>query len=414
NQSPSPSLICRCFNKTNVPMLWNNKNLRQTKGESVTLECQISGHPAPVVMWFREDYKIESSIDFQISYENNFARLVIREAFAEDSGRFTCTATNEAGTISTSCYLLVQAIRSWTSKIPTAASSAEDQVRFHSTDQKGLLVCSSNRTVVTQILVVINPGYFLRSTSPRSLSRSPGRSSSRSPGRSPARRLDETDEKMKPEIVLLPEPVRVLEGDIARFRCRVTGYPAPKVNWYLNGQLIRKSKRYRLRYDGIYYLEITEIKSYDSGEVKVVADNNMGSAEHTVKLEIQQKEDFRTHLRRAPDAKAPQTVMSGRSVRFLVQVSGLPQPQVFWYKDSQPLSTSYNCKFLHDEDEHTLLLLEVFSEDATVYTCEAKNDYGEATSSASLTVEGMFRNLSQQIFSLAVRAGRVVHLVISC
>lgn len=74
----------------------------------MTLECQISGHPTPSIIWFREDYRIESSIDFQITYEQGFARLVIREAFAEDSGRFTCTATNEAGTISTSCYLLVK------------------------------------------------------------------------------------------------------------------------------------------------------------------------------------------------------------------------------------------------------------------------------------------------------------------
>jgi len=55
-----------------------------------------------------EDYRIEHSIDFQITYESSYARLVIREAFAEDSGRFTCTATSEAGTISTSCYLLVK------------------------------------------------------------------------------------------------------------------------------------------------------------------------------------------------------------------------------------------------------------------------------------------------------------------
>lgn len=84
-----------------------------TEGESVTLECQISGHPTPAIMWFREDYRIEHSIDFQITYENSYARLVIREAFAEDSGRFTCTATSEAGTISTSCYLLVKGKIIW-------------------------------------------------------------------------------------------------------------------------------------------------------------------------------------------------------------------------------------------------------------------------------------------------------------
>uniref|UniRef100_A0A674MDA6 Ig-like domain-containing protein n=1 Tax=Takifugu rubripes TaxID=31033 RepID=A0A674MDA6_TAKRU len=78
------------------------RNVTVTEGESVTLDCQIGGRPAPVVLWFREDYQIESSIDFQISYTDGIARLTIREAFAEDSGRFSCTATNEAGTVSTS------------------------------------------------------------------------------------------------------------------------------------------------------------------------------------------------------------------------------------------------------------------------------------------------------------------------
>lgn len=95
------------------PSIWSFsvqglKNVTVTEGDSVTLECQISGQPTPVIMWFREDYQIESSIDFQISYKDGIARMLIREAFAEDSGRFTCTATNEAGTVSTSCYLLVK------------------------------------------------------------------------------------------------------------------------------------------------------------------------------------------------------------------------------------------------------------------------------------------------------------------
>uniref|UniRef100_A0A3Q1NI96 Ig-like domain-containing protein n=1 Tax=Bos taurus TaxID=9913 RepID=A0A3Q1NI96_BOVIN len=84
------------------------KNVTVIEGESVTLECHISGYPSPKVTWYREDYQIESSIDFQITFQSGIARLLIREAFAEDSGRFTCTAVNEAGTVSTSCYLAVQ------------------------------------------------------------------------------------------------------------------------------------------------------------------------------------------------------------------------------------------------------------------------------------------------------------------
>uniref|UniRef100_A0A3B4H6U3 Ig-like domain-containing protein n=1 Tax=Pundamilia nyererei TaxID=303518 RepID=A0A3B4H6U3_9CICH len=107
----------------------------------------------------------------------------------------------------------------------------------------------------------------------------------------------------------------------------------------------------------------------------------------------------------------PQTAISGRSVRFSTQVSGLPQPQVFWYKDSEVLSTSYKCKFLHDGDEHTLLLLEVFPEDAGEYSCTVSNRFAEERTFAvtgkrpefTKTIESLQRQEGAQgVFSYTV------------
>lgn len=85
----------------------------------------------------------------------------------------------------------------------------------------------------------------------------------------------------------------------------------------------------------------------------------------------------------------PKVASVGRAIRFSVQVSGIPKPQVSWYKDSQALVTSDTCKFFYDNEDYTLMLLNVSTEDAGSYSCEAKNEYGDATSSAPLTVEGM-------------------------
>ena len=45
-------------------------------------------------------------------------------------------------------------------------------------------------------------------------------------------------ERFKPCFVTKPDVQDVCEGEVARFCCRVTGYPKPRVMWLLNGHTV--------------------------------------------------------------------------------------------------------------------------------------------------------------------------------
>lgn len=54
----------------------------------------------------------------------------------------------------------------------------------------------------------------------------------------PEEKSEEEKEKEAPVFVSKPEPVTVSEGDCARFCCRVTGYPRPRVMWLINDHTV--------------------------------------------------------------------------------------------------------------------------------------------------------------------------------
>jgi len=78
-------------------------------GDSVHLQCVITGNPRPNIVWFHSTKVIKPTPEFRQFYDDTdfVCSLEIREAFPEDTGRYTIVAKNELGTVSCSADLSV-------------------------------------------------------------------------------------------------------------------------------------------------------------------------------------------------------------------------------------------------------------------------------------------------------------------
>jgi len=79
-------------------------------GESVQFRCVIVGNPAPDVAWFHCGKPVKPSGDFRQAYDaaSGCCSLDIREAFPEDTGRYTVVARNCFGSATSSADLSVR------------------------------------------------------------------------------------------------------------------------------------------------------------------------------------------------------------------------------------------------------------------------------------------------------------------
>lgn len=80
-------------------------------GDSVTLRCKACGRPRATVSWRGPDNTILSNNGrYSVTYsETGEASLHVLQVSLEDSGVYTCVATNVAGTVTTSASLTVSA-----------------------------------------------------------------------------------------------------------------------------------------------------------------------------------------------------------------------------------------------------------------------------------------------------------------
>ena len=74
-------------------------------GSQVTLACVADGTPPPTLKWQREGLTVRP--DAHLSVPNQGSTLHIRSANISHTGRYTCTAANQAGEASRHYNLIV-------------------------------------------------------------------------------------------------------------------------------------------------------------------------------------------------------------------------------------------------------------------------------------------------------------------
>ncbi|XP_054905934.1 palladin isoform X4 [Poeciliopsis prolifica] len=265
------------------------KSQEVAEGSPIRLECRVQGNPLPLVRWFCEGRELQNSPDIQIWREGDLHTLVITEAFEDDTGRYTCVASNSLGADNTSAEVYIEG----------ATSSDSEGEGTPSKSRSGAMPQAQKKTTSMSLTI--------RSSSPKTPEMLPHRSAlvqsmSQPPQRmqSPMSALHGGESSGPPLFTKLLQDVQASEGQVVVLECRVRGNPPLQVQWYRQGneildspdfRILQKKPRSAAESEEICTLVIAEAFPEDGGLFFCKASNALGSVSSTAQLTVNPAED---------------------------------------------------------------------------------------------------------------------------
>ncbi|CAG9532190.1 unnamed protein product [Cercopithifilaria johnstoni] len=263
---------------TNRPPEFKTKltNIGVEESDYCRFETQIApvNDPYMKVEWFKDGKPVLIGHRFRSMLDFGFACLDVFYALPDDTGEYTCVATNPYGKATTSAKL---------------ACSGSKHIITESQLPQGVLV--------SDVKKLGDQPYWSEQMSEQQRGKQP------------------------PRFTIKPMNIQAVENEPARFECAVIGYPKPKVIWYINGNQAIHGSRYKLHYDGIHYLTISKTKISDAGEIVAIAKNSEGEVLASAMLDVYQTKDFR-HVKLKPASFKTIDELHEREVRWQKEVLG--------------------------------------------------------------------------------------------
>nr|XP_054601268.1 immunoglobulin superfamily DCC subclass member 3 [Nothobranchius furzeri] len=181
----------------------------------------------------------------------------------------------------------------------------------------------------------------------------------------------------EPFILSGPQNLTITVHQTAILECIATGNPRPIVSWSrLDGRSIGVEG---IQVLGTGNLMISDVSLQHSG-VYVCAANRPGTRMRRTalgRLVVQAPPEF---------LQWPQSVSrpAGGSAVFTCVAKGVPDPHLIWLKNGKVLTPGHNVKLTNNNS--TLALTRITSEDEAIYQCIAENSAGTNQASARLAV----------------------------
>ncbi|KAK3103159.1 hypothetical protein FSP39_016894 [Pinctada imbricata] len=217
-----------------------------------------------------------------------------------------------------------------------------------------------------------------------------------------------------PKIIRKPRNTMVVEGNTAKFDCKVIAASAPIITWIFDGVQLTQSVKHMQRYSGNEYeLKISRCKMEDKGDYHIKAENSFGKKEEKASLKVEPSPIPKvsasrepTPLRRSrqpslepvpeppkeerPDFNfglRPRLIQAGTDFKLLCIVQSTPTPKVTWTKDGKDLSRNDHYMLSYSSGVCTMEVQNARVEDTGRYTCSAINDLGEEETHTNVVVE---------------------------
>ncbi|XP_023226281.1 myosin light chain kinase, smooth muscle-like [Centruroides sculpturatus] len=421
-----------------VPL--NNARLRV--GQPLCLECRVTGHPMPEVRWEKSDTSLVTSENVVLERDGEWCRLKMPCCTSNDVGEYICMASNLLGSVRTSAlittedevvgqdplmpngiraeplekknnghatqtdnnvkkrkrpphFLLpprskmvsegenVRFLCSYTGYPEPELSWFKDQLRLSFSGDRLSLVQTESLYILQINSVVPEDGGDYILVLENEL------------GKIEASAHLEVKAKNNQGSASIPKILRPLTDCVSTdeeswtLTCEVTGNPTPSIRWYKDGKAISQSGDFKMVYDGHEAsLVISEIYPDDQGQYTCLAKNTHGEAKTSCFMTVREAGSPPSFVGTLQDLE----VTDGDKVTFTVQIKGTKPIEVIWVHNDQEIKNCKDFCYVSHEDgiTHSLVIEDVFLEDAGLYVCEAYNHYGDAETLCKLSVRERF------------------------
>ncbi|XP_074550541.1 striated muscle preferentially expressed protein kinase [Halichoeres trimaculatus] len=398
------------------------------EGQEVTMSVRISGQPKPMLYWLRDRVTVKSGPRHivQETEEGTF-EMTIKSAVKSDSGIYTCKIINEYGTKQCEGKLEVKAppvepglavirpVRDITAKAGETVLFECHVIGPKDTDvdwladgkliQPALLNCKMHfdgrkcRLLLNSVHEDDSGTYMCKLSTAKEEVTSCGKL--------------KVLPSIEPLFTRKLDVLEVIEGRNARFDCKVSGTPAPKVIWSHFDHPLAESEEIRiLQEGGRHSLIISHVTNDDEGFYTVIARNPHGEAESSAELYIQEPRPAissqMAKLEKMPsipeEPEVPENeverftmpdfikplydldVIEGKEAVLKCKVAGLPYPTIVWFHNGKRIESTEDRKMTQFRDVHSLVIRSVCHAHGGVYKSVISNKIGKATCYAHLYV----------------------------
>ncbi|KAG9340901.1 hypothetical protein JZ751_020094, partial [Albula glossodonta] len=346
--------------------------LNPTKADSGEYMCKATNqHGGDSCSASLEDgRKLHNTMDQRLSFEDKLASLEITNTKLKDTGKYMCTAGNDAGSSSCSSMVTVQEPPSFVKRLEpkilwkqgvtarmqcTVKGSPELHITWFKNDQE--LIHGEKHKIT------FKDGQAVLEISEASVADS-GNYTCEPPSFS--KRIENTSAVL---------------GSTVKLQGTLKGSVPMKVTWMKDSEILRDDDpNLKMEFENnIAVLKIVTVKTVHSGKYTCQAENEAGKQKSDAILSVQEPA-------RIIDKIPSISVTAGDAASLECTVVGSPELKVKWFQDGKEVKASQKYKMVFKDNVALLKILAADKRDNCEYMVEVANRVGKDQCACSVTV----------------------------